>query len=205
MSRASTIERRVNREVPVRLAVVNRRTSVAPLAERLDEDDLARVRTVVWEISHRANGHKAIAYTLWKRLREVTGVPAPHPFTVDHLPAIVHELRRCWEVVNALAEARDAALQVMTKRLIVGLEEPGPILAALDAELHAAATVAAGEAEGSLASLNEAILRGLQQRVDPYRKTMDRHSASAARPKRKQHVRRRHRRSSSPPPTRSNP
>lgn len=165
MSSASTILRRINREVPVRL-VVNRQAPVAPLAERLDADDMDRLRSVIWQISRRAKGHKAIAYGLWKQLRETTGVPAPHPFTVDHLPAIACELRRCWEIVNAVAEAHEAALKVMTRRLIAGLEEPGPILAVLDCEFRAAANAAASEIEGSISVWEEADLRDLLRRAD---------------------------------------
>jgi len=176
MINARSIERRINQQVPMRL-VVNRTSPQAPAAERLDAGDIDRLRSAIRRISQRANDQKAIAYGIWRRLREVTGVPAPHPFTVDHLPAIVHELRRCWEIVRAVSEAHDAALKVMAKRLISGIEEPGPILAVLECELHAAATASASEIEGSLDQVHEAELRHLLQRTDLYTKSGGRSAA----------------------------
>lgn len=136
-------------------------TTPPQAAEQLNAHDMGRITNIVWQIGNRFGQHTAWTQAIWFALRRATGVPAPQRFTVQHLPTLAAELRRCWVMGEALSDAQREAQAVVLKRIIRRGEQAEPLLIELRAQLLDAAQTEREHFTGVLADWHESELAKL--------------------------------------------
>ena len=92
----------------------------ASTAEYLSGSDLLNIKRNIWFITRSFNFEGTWVQAIWFYLRQVTGVPSPHQFNVDHLPAVAFELNRAmaisWQVQEIIQDIeRQAARRIFRK------------------------------------------------------------------------------------------
>lgn len=68
--------------------------------ELLTQNDMSNLQSVIWKITQTLPLRDRFIQTIWCSLRLATNNPAPAPFTVDHLPVIVDDLRRVSRMIH---------------------------------------------------------------------------------------------------------
>lgn len=64
-----------------------------PQGERLSANDWRNLKQAVWHAVHGFRFQGVWTQAVWFYLRRALGVPAPHGYTVDHLPQLAQELQ----------------------------------------------------------------------------------------------------------------
>jgi prophage antirepressor-like protein len=68
--------------------------------ELLTQNDMSNLQSVIWKITQTLPLRDRFIQTIWCSLRLATNNPSPAPFTVDHLPVIVDDLRRVSRMIH---------------------------------------------------------------------------------------------------------
>ena len=103
----------------------------ASVAEYLSGSDLLNIKRNIWFITRSFNFEGTWVQAIWFYLRQITGVPSPHQFNVDHLPAVAFELNRAmaisWQVQEIIKDIEHQA----ARRIFRKGELPDVVLADL--------------------------------------------------------------------------
>lgn len=83
----------------------------APVEKReyLTNNDMLNLKRLVWLVSHQMKYKDSFAHAAWYCLRDVTGVPSPARFEVQHLPAMAQEFERIMGIVKQYTDAQNDA------------------------------------------------------------------------------------------------
>lgn len=110
-------------------------TPSAPIKrEYVGNDDMNNLKRLVYALCCGIDHKSSLSHAIWYALRDVTGVPSPAKFEVDHLPVLAEELTRIYGVLNAYKTAKANTEKLLIKNIIRNRE--GHLLHLLMAEVQ---------------------------------------------------------------------
>lgn len=113
-------------------------TPPARVAEYLRESDLMNIKRRIWFCVRGYIYEGTWTQGIWFYLRQITGVPSPHQFNVDHLPTLAVELHRIHAISSQVQDIiRDIETQAV-KRIFRKGEAEDVVLADLKRSANAA-------------------------------------------------------------------
>ncbi|BAE74512.1 conserved hypothetical protein [Sodalis glossinidius str. 'morsitans'] len=86
--------------------------------ELFTANDASNLARLIWHMSHNFRFKQAWSNGIWYNLREVTGIPSPHPMEVRHIPHITRECERIWAVIERLQSAMVEAERRTIRQLV---------------------------------------------------------------------------------------
>jgi len=98
--------------------------------ETLSPADQSKLKRLVWLIAYAYRHENGVTQAIYRRLRKLTGTPAPQVWRVADLPLIAAELTRLFAESNAYADARIAFEKAVIRR-IAGGEPTSDMIASL--------------------------------------------------------------------------
>lgn len=119
--------------------------------ELFTNGDMQNLQRLIWLLTNNFRQAQAAVNAVWHDLRLITGSPAPRRFQIDHIPTIVNEMRRLFEITGALGEAIADAEHMVIRRILRNGESADKVLAEARAKLLSAAEADAREINGCLA------------------------------------------------------
>lgn len=132
--------------------------------EQLNAADMRNLTRLVWLMSHRLHFESAWVQAIWKALRNATGTPAPNRFEVRHLPILATEVRRIWNIAEAMAEAEANAEREVMKRILRQGQDANKVMSEMQAQLTQATTENREQANSWLARWGESEIVDLLER-----------------------------------------
>lgn len=97
----------------------------------LTNNDMLNIKRLIWCCAGHLDQEQAVSSAIWYSLRNVTGVPSPSKFEVEHLPMLAHEFKRILNIIDPYIKARSACEEEIVKRLLRGREDAQALLAKL--------------------------------------------------------------------------
>lgn len=119
-AKAKAVKRWVTSEVLPAIRKTGRYIAPKPVDKRnyMSNSDMLNIKRLIYSCNHHMDYKESFNHAVWFCLREVTGVPSPAKFEVEHLGAIAQEFNRIFSIVVPYYEAkREAELEII-KQLI---------------------------------------------------------------------------------------
>ncbi|MCL6184292.1 BRO family protein [Acinetobacter baumannii] len=104
----------------------------------LNNSDMNNIKRLIWTCADHF-GHKgSFNQAIWACLRDVTGVPSPAKFEVEHLPVLAEEFKRILNIVQPFLDMQYECQTLLIKRVIRGRADHTVLQALLDNMRNAA-------------------------------------------------------------------
>ena len=97
----------------------------------MTNSDMLNIKRLIYSLTNGTAYKTSCSNAIWAALRQVTGVPSPAKFEVQHIPVVAHELGRIYGVLYSYVEARRNIEQELIKRIIRDHEDAQRVLPVL--------------------------------------------------------------------------
>lgn len=97
----------------------------------INNNDMLNIKRLIWCCAGHLNQKQSVSSAIWYSLRNVTGVPSPAKFEVEHLPILAQEFNRILSIIEPYLKARYACEEAIIKRLLRDREDSQSLLAKL--------------------------------------------------------------------------
>jgi len=104
----------------------------------MTNSDMLNIKRLIYSLTNGTAYKTSCSNAIWAALRQVTGVPSPAKFEVQHISVVAHELGRIYGVLHSYVEARRNIEQELIKRIIRDHEDAQRILPVLFGMMSAA-------------------------------------------------------------------
>lgn len=104
-----------------------------PIEKRnyINNNDMLNIKRLIWCCAGRLDQKQSVSSAIWYSLRNVTGVPSPAKFEVEHLPVLAQEFNRILSIIEPYLKARYACEEALIKRLLRDREDAQSLLTKL--------------------------------------------------------------------------
>lgn len=104
-----------------------------PIEKRnyINNNDMLNIKRLIWCCAGHLDQKKSVSSAIWYSLRNVTGVPSPAKFEVEHLPVLAQEFNRILSIIEPYLKARYACEEALIKRLLRDREDAQSLLTKL--------------------------------------------------------------------------
>lgn len=104
-----------------------------PITSRnyINNNDMLNIKRLIWCCAGRLDQRQSVSSAIWYSLRNVTGVPSPAKFEVEHLPVLAQEFQRILSIIEPYLKARYACEEALIKRLLRDREDAQSLLVKL--------------------------------------------------------------------------
>ena len=104
-----------------------------PITSRnyINNNDMLNIKRLIWCCAGRLDQRQSVGSAIWYSLRNVTGVPSPAKFEVEHLPVLAQEFNRILSIIEPYLKARYACEEALIKRLLRDREDAQSLLTKL--------------------------------------------------------------------------
>lgn len=104
------------------LAIVPQSAPVPPVEKRdyLTTSDMNNFKRLIYSCRHQLGHKDAWNQGIWYALRDVTGVPSPARFEVQHLPVLAQEFQRILSIILPFIKAKHECEQALIKQVLRG-------------------------------------------------------------------------------------
>ncbi|WP_333667940.1 Bro-N domain-containing protein [Acinetobacter guillouiae] len=101
-----------------------------PIEKRnyINNNDMLNIKRLIWCCAGHLDQKQSVSSAIWYSLRNVTGVPSPAKFEVEHLPVLAQEFNRILLIIKPYIEARQVCEEALIKRLLRDREEAHNLL-----------------------------------------------------------------------------
>ncbi len=101
-----------------------------PIEKRnyINNNDMLNIKRLIWCCAGHLDQKQSVSSAIWFSLRNVTGVPSPAKFEVEHLPMLAQEFNRILLIIKPYIEARQQCEEALIKRLLRDREEAHTLL-----------------------------------------------------------------------------
>lgn len=97
----------------------------------MTNSDMLNIKRLIYSLTNGMAYKTSCSQAIWHALRQVTGVPSPAKFEVQHIPVVAHELQRIYSALQAYVEVRREVEQELIKRIVRNQEDAQSVLPAL--------------------------------------------------------------------------
>lgn len=97
----------------------------------INNNDMLNIKRLIWCCAGRLDQRQSVSSAIWYSLRNVTGVPSPAKFEVEHLPVLAQEFQRILSIIEPYLKARYACEEALIKRLLRDREDAQSLLVKL--------------------------------------------------------------------------
>lgn len=104
------------------LGIVPQSAPVPPVEKReyLTTSDMNNFKRLIYSCRHQLDHKDAWNQGIWYALRDVTGVPSPARFEVQHLPVLAQEFQRILSIILPFIKAKHECEQALIKQVLRG-------------------------------------------------------------------------------------
>ena len=88
--------------------------------EYLTTSDMNNFKRLIYSCRHQLDHKDAWNQGIWYALRDVTGVPSPARFEVQHLPVLAQEFQRILSIILPFIKAKHECEQALIKQVLRG-------------------------------------------------------------------------------------
>ena len=88
--------------------------------EYLTTSDMNNFKRLIYSCRHQLGHKDAWNQGIWHALRDVTGVPSPARFEVQHLPVLAQEFQRILSIILPFIKAKHECEQALIKQVLRG-------------------------------------------------------------------------------------
>jgi prophage antirepressor-like protein len=99
--------------------------------EYMTNSDMLNIKRLIYSLTNGMAYKTSCSQAIWHALRQVTGVPSPAKFEVQHIPVVAHELQRIYSALQAYVEVRREVEQELIKRIVRNQEDAQSLLPVL--------------------------------------------------------------------------
>ena len=92
---------------------------------------MLNIKRLIWCCAGHLDQKQSVSSAIWYSLRNVTGVPSPAKFEVEHLPVLAQEFNRILSIIEPYLEARHQCEEALIKRLLRDREDAQSLLTKL--------------------------------------------------------------------------
>lgn len=130
---AKLVKRWVTSEVLPALRKTGKYEAPKPIEKRnyINNNDMLNIKRLIWCCAGHLDQKQSVSSAIWYSLRNVTGVPSPAKFEVEHLPALAQEFNRILSIIEPYLKARYACEEALIKRLLRDREDAQSLLTKL--------------------------------------------------------------------------
>lgn len=109
-----------------------------PIEKRnyINNNDMLNIKRLIWCCAGQLDQKQSVSSAIWYSLRNVTGVPSPAKFEVEHLPVLAQEFNRILSIIEPYLKARYACEEALIKRLLRDREDSHSLLTNLLEEMR---------------------------------------------------------------------
>ncbi|MDC4982300.1 BRO-N domain-containing protein [Acinetobacter baumannii] len=109
-----------------------------PIEKRnyINNNDMLNIKRLIWCCAGHLDQKQSVSSAIWYSLRNVTGVPSPAKFEVEHLPLLAQEFNRILSIIEPYLKARYACEEALVKRLLRDREDAQSLLSKLLDEMR---------------------------------------------------------------------
>lgn len=97
----------------------------------MTNSDMLNIKRLIYSLTNGMAYKTSCSQAIWHALRQVTGVPSPAKFEVQHIPVVAHELQRIYGALQAYIEVRREVEQELIKRIVRNQEDAQSVLPVL--------------------------------------------------------------------------
>ena len=97
----------------------------------INNNDMLNIKRLIWCCAGHLDQKQFVSSAIWYSLRNVTGVPSPAKFEVEHLPVLAQEFNRILSIIEPYLKARYACEEALIKRLLRDREDAQSLLTKL--------------------------------------------------------------------------
>ncbi|EHU2142681.1 MULTISPECIES: BRO family protein [Acinetobacter] len=97
----------------------------------INNNDMLNIKRLIWCCAGHLDQKQSVSSAIWYSLRNVTGVPSPAKFEVEHLPVLAQEFNRILSIIEPYLKARYACEEALIKRLLRDREDAQSLLTKL--------------------------------------------------------------------------
>lgn len=117
---AKKFKKWVTSEVLPAIRKTGRYEAPKPITPRnyINNNDMLNIKRLIWCCAGHLDQKQSVGNAIWYSLRNVTGVPSPAKFEVEHLPVLAQEFNRIIGIIEPYIEARYACEEVLVKCLL---------------------------------------------------------------------------------------
>lgn len=135
---AKLVKRWVTSEVLPAIRKTGKYEAPKPIEKRnyINNNDMLNIKRLIWCCAGYLDQKQSVSSAIWYSLRNVTGVPSPAKFEVEHLPVLAQEFNRILGIIKPYLEARYACEEALIKRLLRDREDAQSLLAKLLDEMN---------------------------------------------------------------------
>ncbi|ENX58795.1 MULTISPECIES: BRO-N domain-containing protein [Acinetobacter] len=94
----------------------------------INNNDMLNIKRLIWCCAGNLDQKQSVSSAIWYSLRNVTGVPSPAKFEVEHLPVLAQEFNRILNIIEPYLKARYACEEALIKRLLRDREDSQSLL-----------------------------------------------------------------------------
>lgn len=135
---AKKFKKWVTSEVLPSIRKTGKYESPKPITPRnyINNNDMLNIKRLIWCCAGHLDQKQSVSSAIWYSLRNVTGVPSPAKFEVEHLPVLAQEFNRILNIIEPYIKARYACEEALIKRLLRDREDAHPLLNKLLEEME---------------------------------------------------------------------
>jgi len=113
-----------------------------PIEKRnyVNSNDMLNIKRLIWCCAGRLDQKQSVSSAIWYSLRNVTGVPSPAKFEVEHLPVLAQEFNRILSIIEPYLKTRYECEEALIKRLLRDREDAQSLLTKLLNEMKGSAS-----------------------------------------------------------------
>ncbi len=97
----------------------------------INNNDMLNIKRLIWCCAGHLDQKQSVSSAIWYSLRNVTGVPSPAKFEIEHLPVLAQEFNRILSIIEPYLKARYACEEALIKRLLRDREDAQSLLTKL--------------------------------------------------------------------------
>lgn len=97
----------------------------------MTNSDMLNIKRLIYSLTNGMAYKASCSQAIWHALRQVTGVPSPAKFEVQHIPVVAHELQRIYSALQSYVEVRREVEQELIKRIVRNQEDAQSLLPVL--------------------------------------------------------------------------
>lgn len=97
----------------------------------INNNDMLNIKRLIWCCAGHLDQKQSVSSAIWYSLRNVTGVPSPAKFEVEHLPVLAQEFNRILSIIEPYLKARYACEEALIKHLLRDREDAQSLLTKL--------------------------------------------------------------------------
>lgn len=135
---AKLVKRWVTSEVLPAIRKTGKYEAPKPIEKRnyINNNDMLNIKRLIWCCAGHLDQKQSVSSAIWYSLRNVTGVPSPAKFEIEHLPVLAQEFNRILSIIEPYLKARYACEEALIKRLLRDREDAQSLLVKLLDEMR---------------------------------------------------------------------